>query len=204
MASIVWYPDGLFWRHHDPEWAIKLRGADSQSKGDVIFNTLKRIIDQEDFSRWAYNSFEECGSLLIQGKRWPDRMNQHDDCKGWICFYWQKIKFFVYKQAEKVYKRSGNKTAKRVMNAIHCKHGHQKNVTRDGWTMLFVAASKMNRAQFFHIKVRPGRLWRPNWMRWIKYLRTGDWEYRERYLKYLRPSNKEYVQRLHYYINMTL
>ena len=59
-----WYKDGFYWRH-----------PDSGDAGDLIFNTLSRIIDMDDDSDWAWEAFCECGMLLEQGKRWPDRFN---------------------------------------------------------------------------------------------------------------------------------
>ena len=184
MAEIVWFKDGFFWRHHDPPWAIRLRGVDSKSKGDVIFNTLKKIIDDEDRSEWAYLSLMSCKLLLLDGKRWPDVMNQEGDCKTIPCLWWQKLRINLFKM----------KT---------CRHGPQKDLTRDPWIMFYVASFKMNR--FVNFELTPQRrLWRPNVWRWIKYLRTGERRYKERYLRYLRPNKREYVTRLHEYIAMTL
>ena len=187
--EIDWFVDGLFWRHPDREWDAKVRGADSRSKGDVIFNTLKRHIDLEDRSTWAYLSLVACADLLMEGKRWPDFMIQEDDCKGWGCFYVQKIKFQIIKWFK--------------ADSIHIKHGHQKCMSRDPWIMFFVACYKMNRFQFFDLKPQ-WWLYTPNVWRWMRYLRTGDPRYKKRYLRFLRPNKREYVQRLHYYIGMTL
>ena len=55
--------DGFFWVH------------DGGDAGDLIYNTLSRILDQDDNSDWAWESFESCGQLLKQGKRWPNSMN---------------------------------------------------------------------------------------------------------------------------------
>ena len=180
---INWYKDGYFWRHNDPPWAVEVRGEDSRSKGDVIFNTLKRIIDLEDRSDWAYLSLMSCRGLLIEGKRWPDAFNQEGDCKGWICFYIQKIR--------------------KALKFKTWRHGHQKCMSRDPWIMFFVASYKMNRFDNFDLKPQ-WWIWRPNVWRWMRYLRTGDPRYKRRYLKYLVPNKRIYVKRLHEYISMTI
>jgi len=183
MDEITWFKDGYFYRHNDPSWALRVRGADSKSKGDLIFNTLKKIIDDEDRSEWAYLSLMSCKMLLLDGKRWPDTMNQEGDCRGWICFFAQKIREMLKFKA--------------------WRHGHQKCMSRDPWIMFFVASFLMNRFVNFELKPQ-WRLYRPNVWRWMKYLRTQDRRYKERYLKHLRPNKREYVQRLHYYISLTL
>ena len=71
-----WYKDGLFWRR---------KSADhSDGKGDLIFNTCYKIFMEKDKSDWAYNSLEACATLLLDRKRWPDRMSDDTDCKTGI------------------------------------------------------------------------------------------------------------------------
>ena len=53
-------------------------GFYARGMGDLIYNTLRKIIETNDKSEWAYKAFEACSELLIQGKRWPDYMNQQD------------------------------------------------------------------------------------------------------------------------------
>ena len=179
-----YYKDGFFYRHKDPAWAIRMYGYDTGNKGDLIFETLKKIIDDEDRSEWAYLSLMSCKMLLLDGKRWPDVMNHESDCKGIPCMWWQKIKV-------------------KLIKIKTCRFGPQKNITRDPWIMFFVASFLMNRFVNFELKPQ-WRLWRPNVWRWMKYLRTQDRRYKERYLKHLRPNKREYVERLHYYISLTL
>ena len=59
-----WFKDGPYWRH-----------PDSGDAGDLVYNTMSRIIDMQDKSEWAEFSLLECMDLLIVGKRWPDRLN---------------------------------------------------------------------------------------------------------------------------------
>ena len=180
---INWYKDGYYWRHPDPPWALEVRGADSKSKGDVIFNTLSRIVDQEDRSEWAYLALMSCRGLLIGGKRWPDPFNQEGDCRGHICHYWQKLR--------------------KALKCKHWRHGPQRNLTRDPWILFYVASYKMNRFDNFNLKPH-WRLFRPNIWAWMKYLRKGDRRYLKTYYRWTFPNKREYVQRLHYYISLTL
>ena len=68
-----WFKDGNFWRHRNPE---------SGDAGDLIYNTMARIIDMEDQSDWAHASFDVCKQLLSEGKRWPDRLTQANTAKN--------------------------------------------------------------------------------------------------------------------------
>jgi len=75
-----WFKDGNFWRH-----------PGGGNYGDLIFNTMSRIIDMGDESEWAYSSLHECADLLIAHKRWPDRFNDPNDAKNLIVYKWNKF-----------------------------------------------------------------------------------------------------------------
>lgn len=68
-----WYKDGYYWRH-----------PGSGDAGDLIYNTMSRIIDMDDKSEWAYTSLLDCINLLNEGKRWPDRLTQTDTARTWL------------------------------------------------------------------------------------------------------------------------
>ena len=75
-----WFKDGNFWRH-----------PGSWDCGDLIFNTMARIIDMGDISDWAHASFDECKQLLSEDKRWPDRLNQENTAKNMLQYWWAKF-----------------------------------------------------------------------------------------------------------------
>ena len=81
--GIGWFKDGNFWRH-----------PGSSNAGDLIFNTMARIIDMEDTSDWAHASFDECKQLLSEDKRWPDRLTQEDTAKSMLQYRWVR---FLYR-----------------------------------------------------------------------------------------------------------
>ena len=68
-----WRLDGFLWRDRN-----------SGDSGDVIYNTMTRIIDMEVRDQWAHYSFEYCCTLLRHNKRWPDRLNQENTAKNRI------------------------------------------------------------------------------------------------------------------------
>ena len=75
----LWWKDGFFWRH-----------PSSGDAGDLIFNTLARIIDMNDKSEWAKCSLLECMDLLLVDKRWPDRLNQENTAKNRLQWWFGK------------------------------------------------------------------------------------------------------------------
>ena len=75
-----WFKDGYFWRH-----------PGSRDAGDLIYNTMSRIIDMEDKSEWAYISLDFCILLLFDGKRWPNRLNQDNTAKNWFQWKWSRL-----------------------------------------------------------------------------------------------------------------
>jgi len=50
-------------------------GFSPRGLGDLLFNNLVKIIKDNDKSMWAQKVFDKSVVLLIQGKRWPDKMN---------------------------------------------------------------------------------------------------------------------------------
>ena len=71
-----WYKQGYFWRRKTSD------GSDG--KGDLIYNTCTKILQDEDMSTWALWAFCYCGVLLKDGKRWPDSLNEGDDAESWL------------------------------------------------------------------------------------------------------------------------
>lgn len=69
------YKDGLFYRSKSPQWEIDLYGFAPNGLGDLIYNTLRMIIETNDKSQFALDSFILCYDILDMGKRWPDYLN---------------------------------------------------------------------------------------------------------------------------------
>lgn len=85
MMAKVWYKYGYFWRRGD--------GDDDQSPldrgdgtGDLIFNTLSKIVEDEDTSKWAFYSWLSCAGLLMDRKRWPNEFNAGTE--AWNRWVW--------------------------------------------------------------------------------------------------------------------
>lgn len=78
------YKDGNFWMDRSPGWAVREYGGHPDGKGDLIFNTCYKIIQDVDVSPWALTALTSCMMLLKARKRWPDRMNQDIDAKNRI------------------------------------------------------------------------------------------------------------------------
>jgi len=70
------YKEGNYYRGPKKQWEYDLYGFYPSGLSDLIYNTLRVILETNDTSEWADNSFIECFKLLSQNKRWPDRMNQ--------------------------------------------------------------------------------------------------------------------------------
>lgn len=75
-----WFKDGYFWRH-----------PGSANAGDLIYNTMSRIIDMQDKSDWAHTALDYCILLLFERKRWPYRLNQDNTAKNWFQWKWSKL-----------------------------------------------------------------------------------------------------------------
>lgn len=75
-----WFKDGYFWRH-----------SVSTNAGDLIYNTMSRIIDMRDKSDWAYSALDACFLLLFDRKRWPNRLSRDDMAKNWFQWQWSKF-----------------------------------------------------------------------------------------------------------------
>lgn len=64
-----------WYRGPEKDWEYDLYGFYPKGLGDLIYNTLRKIIEDGDTSEWAQEAFDRCAVLLIQGKRWPDRLD---------------------------------------------------------------------------------------------------------------------------------
>lgn len=152
-----WFKDGNFWRH-----------PGSGDYGDLIFNTMSRIIDMEDKTDWAYSSLKECADLLKIDKRWPDRFNELEDAKNVVVYRWNM--FLKWLGVDKEYPERA-----------------QNDMTRDPYIAFYCCAMFLGEDHYIkEIKIKwytysPGTFrWRkrlignkkPNWVNRLEYYRS--------------------------------
>ena len=105
--------EGNFYRGPNKAWELRKYGFYPQGLGDLIYNTLRKILEERDKSPWAYEAYYECRELLRAGKRWPDYLV---DNKG--------IDRLIAKN--------------RLDNILNpSKYRWQKGMTRDPWVMFY-------------------------------------------------------------------
>ena len=125
---------------HAPQWSQDKYGQDSLEKGDMIYATCRKIIDDNDTSPWAYNALEIMADLLFKRKRWPDSLNHELDAKN-----------FIHAKLTGRYRS-------------------QKNMTRDPYILFYALCVHLNRPQFIETVTIPIHLYsRRTWV-WRKTL----------------------------------
>ena len=58
------------WEKHNNFW-LRRSPTPTSGVGDIIFNTMTKIVMDEDTSEWALHAYIDCGILLYHGFRWP-------------------------------------------------------------------------------------------------------------------------------------
>lgn len=167
---------------HAPQWSINQYRQDSLEKGDMIYITMRKIIDDNDRSEWAYNALEICGELLYDKKRWPDSLNSFLDATTWI----------ECKRSECDYK----------LGISHTKlYRPQTEMTRDPYTLFYAACVALDRMQFVEVVSLPIHLWRPVFGAWKYYLLTGRGKRLYEWLELIQMKShkKEYTRQLVHY-----
>ena len=146
-----WFRDGFFWRH-----------PGSTGPGDLIYNTMSRIIDMNDKSDWAYTSLDWCILLLDRRKRWPNRLNKDNMAKNWFQWKWSQL----------------------LKNGKYSRP--QGNMTRDPFIAVITCCLHLGVHEYIeHIRI-PLHLYTPNTWRWKRRLvkdSRADWIQRLGYLK---------------------
>jgi len=151
MGVKTYYIDGYFWRHPDPKWDIEFYGTDTKGKGDIIYNTMARIIDQEDESEWAYKALYECAFLLMSKRRWPIKDDQECDAKtaiGW--------RF--------------NQLVRKLRLTKKVKYRWNKSITRDPFKAFYCAAIILQEERFIELVKMPWFIYSPKTWKWRKRL----------------------------------
>lgn len=156
-----------------PQWSQRQYGQNSLEKGDMIYCTMRKIIDEDDKSEWAYNALTICADLLLMEKRWPDSLNHELDAKNFI-------------------------EAK-----ITGRYRSQRNMTRDPYILFYACCVHLNRLQFIEEVRIPWHLYsRRTWV-WRKVLiddfRFQFLKYVKLELKAITSHKKEFTRQLVYY-----
>ena len=84
----VWYKYKFFWRRGDKDGDESPQDR-GDGTGDLIFNTMTKIVFDKDISQWAFDSFETCTNLLKDHKRWPDEFNVGDEAPNRYAWFFK-------------------------------------------------------------------------------------------------------------------
>ena len=171
-----WFRDGPFWRKFGHAWEEDRYGIYVHGLGDLIYNTLKKILDDDDRSEWAYAALAACKELLLDRKRWPDRMNQGIESRN--RYFWLVNRFLYWLKIVKT-----------------IKYRPQSHMTRDPFIAFYAACFHMNRWAYIEEVTTPWYLYRATTWSWRDFLITGDPKSLKKYLRVSGRalSNKDYV-----------
>jgi hypothetical protein len=184
------YKDGFFWRDNTPGWGFRMYNGYPDGKGDLGFNTCDQIIRDNDKSLWAYEALYECADLLLDGKRWPDRMNQDIDSKN-------RLDSMRYRWPGKVKRWLIKRGCKNVVDR-GWKYRWQTGMTRDPFTAFYTACMLLGEADLLRDVMPIWYNYRPSFWAWYKFLKTGKAKHLKRYRFWSKftSSKKDYVSRL--------
>lgn len=151
-----YFKDGYYWRKQSPGWELDNYGDVPNGKGDLISNTMMRIMFDDDNSEWAYNALATCKHLLIFRVRWPKWMNQEMDAKNWIDWKWSQLWF-----------KGGLFTDETV------KYRPQGNMTRDPYTYFYACCVHLDKLDYIKSVTIPFHLYKTTVWVWRYHLITG-------------------------------
>ena len=200
---MTWNKDGYFWRKPGPAWEEQIYGYPINGKGDLIFNTCAKIIDDGDESDWAEEAMWNCGCLLQARKRWPDRMAHYCDANNWFQWRWSQLKFKLgIKTGWWIWNDELGEYELKMLKTVM--YRPQDSMTRDpyiAWmTLCMIFGDEVD------INI-PWYLYRPGIWAWRRYLITGDLKYGKRYVfwdRFDRKVTPGYVSRLDKYMTMAI
>lgn len=81
-----YFKDGYFYIRKSEQWEIDQWGFAVNGRGDLIYNTCRKIIETGDESHWAEIALASCVDLLLKGRRWPEYMDEGITEKYWKGF----------------------------------------------------------------------------------------------------------------------
>ena len=181
---------GLYVRDGEP-WQIQKYGHNHLSKGDIIYNTMRKIVDDDDRSVWAVNALKITRDLLKQGKRWPDSLRHYYDARNFIGWKWS---VFVCWQEKLLLGGDW---------IVVEEYRPQGNITRDPYIYFFMACVTLDKKHMIYNVNIPWYLFSPATWGWVYYLKTGRGL--SLYEIFEKPVNKrDYVKRLEHYRRMAV
>ena len=87
---MIWYRYYYYWRRgdNDGDESPQDRG---DGTGDLIWNTLTKIVKDGDTSIWAVQSFFDCAELIRDGRRWPYEFDSGGEAPSIFIWYLHKL-----------------------------------------------------------------------------------------------------------------
>jgi len=129
------------------DWEVSMFGFAPKGLGDLIYNTLRKIIEDDDKSEWAEEAFDKCAVLLLQNKRWPDALDPKNSCNNIASSLYYKLKFKLVKQF-----------ASKDIGSYKFKFRSQNDMTRDPWVLFYAVCIHLDKREFIDLKP-PWRLY---------------------------------------------
>jgi hypothetical protein len=187
----------------DQAWAIQRYGFFSEGMGDMIYATLRKILEDEDDSDWAMEAFLYCVELLQEKKRWPDYMQ----------FTYKE--FIARNSIEEVYYKLKYHDEHRLHGLYGIPPEHpikyrpQRQMTRDPYILLYACAiflenspnvikdiDRLDLATLFHVPM-PLRNYNMKVWEWTKKLqgRPNCYDFLNRFTAKDQPEFVEQLQR---------
>lgn len=174
MEEQLWHKQGYFWIKVC-SWGMKRWNMTINPPGDLLYDTLRKIIEDNDKSDWAHHSFWGCYQLLKNGKRWPDEMEQYiTRTQKWRS--WPIIRLMYFEE------KGDYRT--------------QTSITFDPWVMLYACAIHLEVQDFVMLSKPQWWLYRPTRWSWIRKLK-GKRNLYEFWKWIMLAPTKQYVIDLH-------
>ena len=170
----VWYHDGPYWR--------KTSKDKSDGKSDLVFNTCYKILRDKDKSDWAYKAVEACSNLLLDSKRWPDRMNDDSDCKTWC----ERIFNRTLREIVQWIERKINRQVKWFDRFRHPKFRYQGRMVRDSFIALYTTCLFLGEPGYIEAVPMPWYCYSPEVWRWRRRLIQDNRDIAWQRLEWLR------------------
>jgi len=161
------YKDGYFWRKKSEPWELEYWGFQVDSLGDIIYVTLRKIIEDGDKSEWARISFINCKMRLQYGKRWPTRMERKvPRTQKWRSWPIIRLIYFGHRPGD---------------------YRTQTSMTRDPWTLLYACAVHLG-IDLTTLPMPQWWLYRPGVWKWHRRLINDKSPDYVQYLHYIRAK----------------